>query len=476
MEENQASQRPLEPVAAPLHQPRWTVPRRHWSAKRVILSVTTLLMVGVAVVGVHAVLAARHIVTKNASGGAPVLHGAVDPTKLKGEGDGRINVLLLGIGGGNHAGGTLSDTMMVASIDPVNKTVAMLSIPRDLYVKIPGYGYSKINAANADGGPELAKQVVSGVLDLPIHYYVQLDFSGFKQAVDSVGGVDITSTTQLYDNQYPCDNERNYCTFKLAPGQYHMSGALALQYARCRHGTCGNDFGRAARQQQLLEALRQKALQASTLSNPVRLTGLIDSIGNHVRTDLQPNELQKMGQIVKGIDMSKAQTKVLDDTPTGLLADSGKYPGAGSILLPKAGDFNYTAIQELAHTIFIDGYIKHEDAAIGVQNGTLTSGFGAAVTQQLTAYGYRVISTTTADDQTHLTSQIIDYTGGKKPYTLKYLQNRFHATVVKQPKPAPVAGQSALPDVVIIVGKDYNLAPTASITATSAATSTASTP
>lgn len=425
-------------------------------------------------VGVHAVLAARHIVTKNTSGGAPVLHGTVDPTKLKGEGDGRINVLLLGIGGGNHAGGTLSDTMMVASIDPVNKTVAMLSIPRDLYVKIPGYGYSKINAANADGGPELAKQVVSGVLDLPIHYYVQLDFSGFKQAVDSVGGVDITNTTKLYDNQYPCDNERSYCTFSLLPGQYHMTGALALQYARCRHGTCGNDFGRAARQQQLLEALRQKALQASTLSNPVRVTGLIDSIGDHVRTDLQPNELQKMAQIVKGIDMSKAQTKVLDDTPTGLLVDSsGKYPGAGSILLPKAGDFNYTSIQELAHTIFIDGYIKREDAAIGVENGTLTSGFAAAVTQQLTAYGYRVVSTATADDQTHLTSQIIDYSGGKKPYTLKYLQNRFHATVVRQTKPAAVVGQPAPPDIVIIVGKDYNLAPTTA--ATTRTTSSATT-
>lgn len=468
---------PNAPVAAPLAKPRWGL---HWSHKRTIATVTTLLMAVVAVVGIHAVLAARQIVTKNSSAGAPVLHGTVDPTKLKGEGDGRINVLLLGIGGGSHDGGNLSDTMMVASIDPVNKTVAMLSIPRDLYVKIPGYGYSKINAANVDGGPELAKQVVSQVLDLPIHYYVQLDFSGFKQAVDAVGGVNITNTTQLYDTQYPCDNDRDYCTFNLPPGQYAMNGELALKYARCRHGTCGNDFGRAARQQQLLVALRQKALQVSTLSNPVRVTGLIDSISNHVRTDLQPNEMQKMASIVKGIDISKAQTKVLDDTPgTGLLLDSsGKYPGAGSILLPKAGDFDYTAIQELAHSLFPDGYIKHENASVAVANGTLTSGLGAAVTQQLTAYGYNVTSTTTAPDQTHTTGQLIDYSGGKKPYTIKYLEERFHTTAVKQAKPVAVAGQPAPPDIGIIVGSDYSLATAdaATITNTTTTGSVAPTP
>src|SRR5207244_10638311 len=125
------------------------------------------------------------------TGGAPALAKAVlDPTQLKGEGNGRVNILLLGVGGAGHDGPNLSDTIMVVSIDPKTKDVAMLSIPRDLYVKIPGHGYGKINAANVYGGPTLAARTVANVIGVPIHYYAVIDFSGFKQAVDSVGGGD----------------------------------------------------------------------------------------------------------------------------------------------------------------------------------------------------------------------------------------------------------------------------------------------
>ncbi len=429
--------------------------RRHFSRKRVVIAVAVLLLALLGTLGVKAVLASQRIITKNSGGGAPVLAGAVDPTKLKGEGDGRINILLLGIGGSGHDGGQLSDTMMVASIDPVNKTVAMLSIPRDLYVKVPGYGATKINAANAYGGPDLAKTVVGRILDLPIHYYVQLDFSGFKQAVDSVGGVDIKNTEKLYDPDYPCDNDRGYCSFNLPVGQYHMDGKMALKFARCRHGSCGNDFGRAARQQQLLIALRQKSLQASTLSNPVKLAGLIDSIGNHVRTDMQLNETEKMASIIKDLDATKATSKVLDNTAEGLLVDgSGQFPGAGSILIPKAGPFDYSDIQELAHSIFADAYLKQENAGVAIQNGTLRGGLGAAVAKQLKAYGYNISSVGTADTQNHATSTIIDYSGGKKPYTVKYLQNRFKANVLVETRPSN-SSATPQPDIVIIVGNNY---------------------
>jgi polyisoprenyl-teichoic acid--peptidoglycan teichoic acid transferase len=436
-------------------------PRRSWASKLKPTRKRTLIALGAAVivvigfVGVKAVLAGQRVVTKNSTGGAPVLAGEVDPTKLKGEGDGRINILMLGIGGSGHDGGSLSDTIMVASIDPVNKTVAMLSIPRDMYVKIPGYGYSKINAANSYGGPELAKEVVGKILDLPIHYYVQADFAGFKQAVNAVGGVDIDNQTKLYDSEYPCDNDKGYCTYSLPVGKYHMDGTAALKFARCRHGLCGNDFGRAARQQQLMVALREKALQASTLTNPIKITGLIDSVGDHVRTDMQLNEIQKLAGMVKDLDVAKATTKVLDNSTDGLLVDgSGQFPGAGSILIPKAGAFDYSDIQELAHSIFIDGYLRQEAAAVAIQNGTLRSGLGAAVAKQLKAYNYNVISVSTAETQSHTTSTIIDYTNGKKPYTVKYLQSRFHAEVQKANPPATVAGQPT-PDIVIIVGNDY---------------------
>ena len=283
------------------------------------------------------------------------------------------------------------------------------------------------------------------------------DFSGFKQAVNAVGGVDIDNPTKLYDPEYPCENERGHCPFSLAAGKIHMNGTVALKYARCRHGSCGNDFGRAARQQLLLAALRQKALEVSTLTNPVKLTGLIDSIGGHVRTDLKTNELQKLAKITKDLDVSNAVNKVLDNSAAGLLIDgSSKFPGAGSILIPKAGAFDYTDIQELAHSIFVDGYLKKEAATIQVQNGSTRTGLAAAVTKQLTAYGYAVIGAVSADNSNYTGSQIIDYSGGTKPYTVGYLKNRFSAAVTRGQRPAS-SDHSATPqpDIVIIVGNSY---------------------
>ena len=442
----QPSYETLEPKT-----PLW----RRFSRRNVVI-VASLLLVVVTGVGIKAVVASQNVMTKNTGSGAPALEGEVDPTKLRGEGDGRINVLLLGVGNQGHNGGKLSDTIMVASIDPVNKNMAMLSIPRDLYVRIPGYGFNKINAANSLGGPDLAKEVVSRVLDMPIHYYAQVDFSGFKQAVDSVGGVEITNKEKLYDSQYPCENERGYCTFKLDPGTYQMNGTLALKYARCRHGSCGNDFGRSERQQQLLVALREKSLQASTLTNPVKISGLLDSVGGNVRTDFELKELQKMGKIIKDIDISKAVNKVLDTETGGLLKDGGgRYAGAGSILLPKAGDFNYSEIQELSRSIFVDGYIVKEKAKIEVQNGTLRPGVGTSATQLLKAYSYNVESISTAPHQKYTTSQIIDRSGGKNPYTVRYLETRFKTKALKEKPLEPAEGQPMGPDIVIIVGADY---------------------
>lgn len=432
---------------------RWwhRLSRRQWAA-----SVSAVVLVAVGVAGIKVVLASQKIAS--GGGGAPSLQGEIDPTKLKGEGDGRINILLLGVGGKEHEGGKLSDTIMVASIDPVNKSIAMLSIPRDLYVRIPGYGYSKINSANSYGGPDLAKQTVSEILDLPIHYYVQADFNGFKSAVDAVGGLNIANKTSLYDPQYPCDNGNGYCAFKLAPGQYQMDGDLALKYARCRQGACGNDFGRAERQQQLLVALRQKALDSSTLTNPVKMSRLVDSAGDNVRTDFTMNEIKKLATVIKEVDIAKATNRVLDNGPSGLLVDgSGRFAGAGSVLVPKAGAFNYSEIQELAHSLFIDAYLKKEGAKVEVRNATGRNGMAAVISKQLRAYNYNVISASSSPVASK--TQIIDYSGGKKPYTLMYLEKRFKA---KAQRP-PAAGspqqtgqtQQTVPDIAIIVGSDY---------------------
>jgi LCP family protein required for cell wall assembly len=460
---------PIAPAPAP-ETPvfEYRKPRRHrkggWRvARRVTLVVLAVLLVTGGWFGYKAFRAARNIIAKS-NGGAPALLGSVDPTKLKGEGDGRINVLVLGIGGQGHEAPNLSDTLLVMSIDPKTKDSAMLSIPRDLYVKLPAvakYGnqYGKINAANAYGGPEYAAKVVSAVIGVPIHYYILVDFSGFRQAVDAVGGVDINVPKAIYDPEYPCDNEKGgYCPFRVAAGTQHMSGTIALRYARSRKST--SDFDRAARQQQVIAAVREKALQLSTLTNPVKITQLIDTLGSHVKTDFQPNEIAKMANIVKDLDTSKMTQNVLTtDGPDALLnGGTNIIDGAGYIEVPKAGNFVYTDIQDFVKNVFVDHYITDENARIEVQNGSGLPGVAGQVVKSLEAAHYNVLTPLNAPDH-YSTTVIYDYTGGKKPYTINYLERRFGVKASKAPSPSPstdATGKTTpAPEIRIILGSDY---------------------
>jgi LCP family protein required for cell wall assembly len=439
---------------------RGTNKPRHWWRWGTLAVVAIVLIVG-AFLGVKVVLAAHKVIVK-AGKGAPALNGKITTTTLKGEGDGRINILVLGIGGEGHSGANLSDTMMVISIDPKTKDVAMMSIPRDLYVKIPGYGAGKINSADAYGGPALSEQVVSTILDLPIDYYIQVDFSGFRQAVDAVGGVDINVPTALYDYQYPCDVGYGICPYHQAAGQTHMNGELALQYSRCRHdpptGNCNDDTGRAARQQQVMTALRQKALSAGTLTNPLKIASLIDAVGSHVTTDLQLNDLKALAVMIKAVDPSKVVNKVPQFTGVDAILKP-ESNAAGSVLVPLAGEFDYSALQDMAHSIFIDHYITSENALVQVQNASGSDGLAATVTATLKAYHYNVMTPVTAP-ATATKTVIYDYLGGKKPYTINYLQQRFGVKAQKMTRPtaAPATpGTPAVqqPDIVVVLGSDY---------------------
>jgi LCP family protein required for cell wall assembly len=436
-------------------------------ARRVALGLVVVVLLVGAWFGFTALNAARKIIS-NSHGGAPALAGIIDPTKLKGEGDGRINVLVLGIGGAGHDGPDLSDTIMVISIDPRTKDAAMLSVPRDLYVKIPAVGkysthYAKINEANSDGGPTEAEKVVENVLGVPIHYYVLIDFSGFKQAIDAVGGVDVNVPKALNDPYYPCDDGTKYagkyCAISFKAGEQHMTGAQALKYARSRETT--SDFDRAARQQLIIGALKNKAMQLSTLTNPLKLTELINAVGSHVKTDFQPNEITKMASIVKSIDPAKVTNKVLDTVGTdSLLVDaSGKIDGAGSIELPRKGNFDYTDIQDFVKNIFVDHYITDENAKVEVQNGSGLAGVAAQVVKSLKAAHYNVGDPLNATN--HYTKTVIyDYTGGKKPYTINYLERRFGVKAQRTSSPTPATDASGntlpVPDIRIILGSDYS--------------------
>lgn len=395
-------------------------------------------------------LSTRNIIV-DGSGGAIALSGDVDPSQLKGEGDGRINVLLIGIGGEGHEAGDLADSIQLLSIDPVQNSATIVNLPRDLYVEIPGFGSDKINAAHAfgeqytdEGGPKLLQRTISEALDIPIHYYARVDFSGFKEAVNTVGGVDVNVEEAIYDYAYPDSNLEGYESFTIGSGLHHMDGDTALKYTRSRHST--SDFDRSRRQQAVLAALKDKALSVGTLANPAKISSLISSAGSHFQTDIQFDEIKRFVELARTIDTTSVRKINLNNEPDNYLASAAR--GGASALLPRAG--NFAEIKRYLRSVMPDGYIKRENATIRVVNGTDQAGLGAQVADVLRVYGYNVVGVRGSEQPTSTTTVLLDATKGSKPYTINYLERRFGVRVERRSNDPNLGA-----DVTIVIGEDY---------------------
>lgn len=253
---------------------------------------------------------------------------------LRGENEGRINILLVGLAGKNYPGANLTDSIIVASINPKTFQTALLSIPRDFYVQIPGTkSFTKINALYARSedtdesgktGIDDLKETVSNITGLPINYYIALDFDGFRQIIGELGGVNIQVPKTIHDERYPGPNY-SYQTFEIGPGLQELDGETALKYARTRHDEDG-DFGRAFRQQQILEAARSKAYSLGTILNIPKLNEILDTLGEHLRTDIQLDELYSFLELLNKIDTHTTINKVLDaGKPDSVMAVSHVY-------------------------------------------------------------------------------------------------------------------------------------------------------
>ncbi len=285
-----------------------------------------------------------------------------DKVELKGASNDRVNILLLGMGGEGHKGKYLTDTIMLVSINPQNYQTAMLSIPRDLYVEIPDskvhtkinaiYTYELKNQASTSAkGFSSIKKAVENVTGQEVHYYVALDFDGFKEIIDELGGVDVEVEHDIYDSRYPGPNY-SYETFEISKGFHHLDAETALKYARVRH-TQGGDFGRAARQQQVLAAAKKKAFSLGTLMNPQKINSLVDILGQHLKTDIAFSEIPGFIHLAKSINIYQTTNKVLDAwSADSLLASSHVELGGvwAYVLLPRAK--NYSQIYALAENIF----------------------------------------------------------------------------------------------------------------------------
>ncbi len=257
--------------------------------KRTVLATAVLILAGGGYFGYKLYSAQKRVL---AGGGksVSVCTDNVDVNRVKTEGDSRINILLLGIGGPGHDGANLTDTILLASIDPITDKVALISIPRDLWVKIPGDGSQKINAAYADaviaskaktdvgkveaGIAQLDKTLKPLLDGVSINYHVLLDFAAFRQTVNALGGIDVNVPETLYDPTVAWENHYNPVIAK--KGWQTFNGDQALLYVRSRETS--SDFARGERQRLVISAIKQKAFSAGTFSNPLKISSLLDSL------------------------------------------------------------------------------------------------------------------------------------------------------------------------------------------------------
>ncbi len=271
------------------------------------------------------------------------------PDVVNGE---RVNILVIGIDEAPGRGTLLTDTMIVLSFDSDTGTAAMISIPRDLFgAPMPGGGTydDKLNSLLAVatynpgayplGGVGTLKATISELLGIPIHYFAAINLLGFKQAIDTIGGVDVPVERAVDDPAY-IDEYGEHVGFSIQPGLHHLDGRTALAFVRSRYGVGDNDFTRAARQQQVLAAIYAKLGPENLL---IVLPGLLDAMGNTLATDVPSDRIGELVQVIEAVDMSALHRVVLEP-PTYVTPGTG--PGGTYILIP-----NVPAIRETAGQI-----------------------------------------------------------------------------------------------------------------------------
>jgi LCP family protein required for cell wall assembly len=223
-----------------------------------------------------------------------------------------------------------TDTMMLISIDPAAKTISMVSIPRDLWVDIPGSGAFKIDDANfigdayhyPGGGPALAVNTVQQNFNVQVDHYFRLDFTAFETFIDAIGGIDIVNAQTIDDPTYP-DGSLGYEPFYLPAGPHHLNGHDALRYARTRHGS--TDMARARRQQEVILAVRQKVLSLNLLPGLVaQAPSLYQTLNQSVSTDLSLQQMIALALMAQDVSQDHIQSAVIDYN----YVQNGLEPGA----------------------------------------------------------------------------------------------------------------------------------------------------
>jgi LCP family protein required for cell wall assembly len=372
---------------------------------------------------------------------------------------GRVTVLLMGVDNRPDEPVARTDTIIVLTLNPKTGAAGMLSIPRDALVRVSALNDTvKINTVHvygetnkfSGGGPELLRQTISELIGYPIDYYVRLNFDGFRQIVDLVGGIDIDVAKDIRDDLYP-DENYGYDPLFIPAGRHHMDGALALKYARTRHED--SDYARAARQQQVIMALKDKLVQPGQLASLLpRIPGLAMALANSVKTDMPIDKAIALARTVDQVDLQNPVRIVVDNT----MVTDGTDPKCGYVLRP-----DMSKLRAATASVFADlpagtspaeatlKAVQTEGARLVVLNGTGEAGLGAGVAAALTADGYRVVNLGNAERGDYAQTRLI-VEGDATPVTREALVRRFSLSPdrVRSDPPSETA------DLTLIVGLD----------------------
>jgi LCP family protein required for cell wall assembly len=384
------------------------------------------------------------------------------------DGASRVTILVLGLDARDlDTSAPRSDTMILLTIDPLTKTGGMLTIPRDMWVNIPGFGYSKINTAYSsgegnklpDGGPGLARLTVEQFIGVDIQYYVQVEFNTFIQFINRIGGVWIYNDEVLLLDRI--GNGKNMV--KLTPGgMRHLDGEMALAYARCRYesqGCSGGDFGRAQRQQKLILAIRDKVLDPANFPSLIgQAPEFYNEFSAGIRTNMDletaiqlavlakdiPTASIKQGAI--GTDMVLFDNVVVDDADEAVLKPlPDKIRELSEEIFTSGG-----AINPLAPQDDLAAWVRADAARVRILNGSFAPGLETRTGNYLAAQGMTVTEYAQAD-RAYDRTVVVLYS--PKLYTLKYLQAVFgldsSAQILIKPDPPSTV------DVEIRLGNDW---------------------
>jgi LCP family protein required for cell wall assembly len=381
----------------------------------------------------------------------------------------RINVLILGTDQRpDDPVASRTDTMIVVTLDPATGKAGMLSLPRDLWVTVPGFGEAKINTAYQTGeirgypggGPALAKATVEQLIGYPIHYYVRLNFDGFRQLIDAIGGITVDVPKEIRDDKFP-DNNYGYDPLYIPAGRIHMDGELALKYARVRH--VDSDYGRARRQQQVLLAVKDQLFRRDMISYILpKIPSLAATLAGSVNTDIPLDQIPALVELARTADLDNVQQVVLDDRmgfeqnteKTGwiLVPDPARYRPAVDALFGTAPEPTAEPQPQPDETQALAQRVAAEGASIIVLNGTDRPGLALHTSEWLLSQGFHVIGYGNADRSDYEHSVLIDYTG--KRLTVQHLQALFNIAPenLRQGRSEQISA-----DIRLIVGADFTL-------------------